>query len=99
MVSITTICESNYFNGVDDFWCLDYNALSAGFEKNTYFYSYMIVPSVWAFVLLFVEASVNLTYYKDCVFALTTFSMFIGMLWFNYDYNRQEKADLIKNLY
>ena len=65
-----------------------------GFEKNTYFYSTMLVPSVFSMVLLFVEASVNLTYYKDCVFALTTFAMFIGMLWFNFAYNNFEGQDL-----
>ena len=53
----------------------------------------MILPSVFSMVLLFVEASVNLTYYKDCVFALTTFLMFIGMLWFNYAYNNIETDD------
>ena len=54
----------------------------------------MLVPSVFSMVLLFVEASVNLTYYKDCVFALTTFAMFIGMLWFNFAYNNFEGQDL-----
>ena len=34
--------------------------------------------------LLFVEASMYLTYYKDCVFAFTILLLYIGMLWVNF---------------
>ena len=58
-------------------------------KRYTYFYSYLRVPSYIVFSLLFVEASINLTYYKDCIFAMTTLLIFIGMLWVNYHYRTQ----------
>ena len=49
----------------------------------------MVIPSIIIFLLLFVEASVNLTYYKDCVFAFTVFLLYIGMLWVNEEFKEQ----------
>ena len=37
-------------------------------------------------MLLFVEASINLTYYRDVVFAFVVFEIYFGMLWVNYEY-------------
>ena len=44
----------------------------------------MVIPSIIVYSLLFVEASINLTYYKDCVFALCIAMIFFGMTWTNY---------------
>lgn len=43
-----------------------------------------MTPSLIAMGLLFVETSIYITYYKDCVFALTNFFIFIGMFWVNH---------------
>ena len=44
----------------------------------------MVIPSIIVYSLLFVEASINLTYYTDCVFALVIAMIFFGMIWTNY---------------
>ena len=49
----------------------------------------MVIPSIIIFLLLFVEASVNLTYYKDCIFAFTVFLLYFGMLWVNFEFKEQ----------
>ena len=36
--------------------------------------------------MLFVESSMYLTYYRDCIFALTVFALYIGMLWVNLEF-------------
>ena len=54
-----------------------------------FYYSKMVIPSICVFTLLFVEASVNLTYYKDCVFAFTVFLLYVGMLWVNVEFKQQ----------
>ena len=58
-------------------------------QKYIFYYSKMVIPSIIIFLLLFVEASVNLTYYKDCVFAFTVFLLYIGMLWVNIEFKEQ----------
>ena len=58
-------------------------------QKYIFYYSKMVIPSIIIFLLLFVEASVNLTYYKDCVFAFTVFMLYIGMLWVNIEFKEQ----------
>ena len=59
---------------------------AANDEKGMYLYFYpaLMTPSLIAMGLLFVETSINVTYYKDCVFALTNFFIFIGMFWVNH---------------
>ena len=59
-------------------------------EKYIYFYSIFAWPSIATFCLLFVEASINLTYYRDCVFAFVVFEIYFGMLWVNYEYKTGE---------
>ncbi len=59
-------------------------------NKYTYFYSYLKIPSYVVFCLLFAEASINLTYYKDCVFAFVTFMIYFGMLWVNFHYKTSQ---------
>jgi len=39
-----------------------------------------VEPSKVAFVFIFVEMSIYLTYYKDVMFSLATLSNFVGML-------------------
>ena len=46
----------------------------------------MVVPSIICQCLLFVETSINLTYYRDCVFGFTVFMLFFGMLWVNVEF-------------
>ena len=46
----------------------------------------MVVPSVVVIAMLFVESSMYLTYYKDCIFAFTVFSLYLGMLWVNLEF-------------
>lgn len=82
IVTVTTVCDSNrIFTNVISQYCTNY--WNAGDEKETYFYYNLFIPSQIAFILLFVEASINLTYYKDCVFAVTVLSSYLGMLWVN----------------
>ena len=50
----------------------------------------MIIPSICAFTLLFVEASINLTYYKDCIFMFTSLLIFFGMFWVNFEYKKKD---------
>ena len=52
--------------------------------KENFYYDELVVPSVIAFWLLFVEASINLTYYKDCIFAVGTLICELGMYYTNY---------------
>ena len=88
-ITVTTVCDTSFFDDLTTDYCEDYFAhrdKDDPTSKNTiylYFYSILVTPSLIAFGLLFVESSINLTYYKDCVFALTTFFMFIGMYWVN----------------
>ena len=44
------------------------------------------MPSLIAFCLLFVEASIYITYYKDCIFAFVILLTFMGMMWVNIQY-------------
>jgi hypothetical protein len=39
-----------------------------------------VEPSKVAFLLIFVEMSIYLTYYKDAMFAIATLTNFVGML-------------------
>ena len=39
----------------------------------------MVTPSKVAFILIFVEMAIFITYYKDVIFAITTLTNFIGM--------------------
>jgi len=83
IVTVTTVCDSNgIFTLVISQYCSDYTD-KTGDEKTNYFYYKLFIPSQIAFILLFVEASINLTYYKDCVFAVTVLSSYLGMLWVN----------------
>ena len=65
-----------------------------------------MTPSLIAMGLLFVETSINVTYYKDCVFALTSFFIFIGMFWVNHkaksphsNLYKSENDDSLDNYY
>lgn len=53
-----------------------------------------MTPCLIAFGLLFVETSINITYYKDCVFAITSLCMFLGMFWVNRKYKGVGKTIL-----
>ena len=53
-----------------------------------------MTPCLIAFGLLFVETSINITYYKDCVFAITSLCMFLGMFWVNRKYKGAGKSIL-----
>mmetsp|Transcript_35934 Transcript_35934/g.47279 ORF Transcript_35934/g.47279 Transcript_35934/m.47279 type:complete len:90 (+) Transcript_35934:1298-1567(+) len=89
MVTVATVCDTKPFEGLTGEWCHYYSADDSDLndaQKYVYFYGKMIVPSVCVFALLFVEASVNLTYYKDCVFAFTVFMLYFGMLWVNMEF-------------
>ena len=37
--------------------------------------------------------SINLTYFKDCVFAIVTFCNYFGMLWANFQYTSKKYID------
>ena len=90
MISVATVCNTEQFNSFSGDWCDTYNKGDLKEEqKYVYFYGKMVVPSICVFALMFVEASVNLTYYKDCVFASTVFLLYLGMLWVNYEFKLQ----------
>ena len=74
----TVVCKTSF---IDQNWLNFCEGESD--DDNTFFYKKMMVPSIFAFMLLFVEASINLTYYKDCVFGIVTLFMFVGILWVN----------------
>ena len=88
-ITVTTVCDTTYFDDLTTDYCANYLAVRDKHDphsnetKYLYFYSILVTPSLIAFGLLFVESSINVTYYKDCVFALTSFFMFIGMYWVN----------------
>ena len=88
-ITVTTVCDTTYFDDLTTDYCANYLAVRDKHDphsnetKYLYFYSILVTPSLIAFALLFVESSINVTYYKDCVFALTSFFMFIGMYWVN----------------
>ena len=86
-ITVTTICDTDYFDNVTSNYCKDYGPMKdADDERGIYLYFYpaLMTPSLIAMGLLFVETSINVTYYKDCVFALTNFFIFIGMFWVNH---------------
>ena len=83
----TTICETTFFkDNLTEEFCKDYNsyAIDLPYIRLTYFYKYLITPSFIFFALMFVECSINITYYRDCVFAFTMLSIYFGMLWLNW---------------
>lgn len=85
MATGATICDTDPLQSLEFRFCQDY--LTASIEdKWVFYYGYFLPPSIGAFILLFVEASINLTYFKDCVFAFTTLCLFCGMLWVNYEF-------------
>ena len=84
-ITATTVCDTSYFDDVSGNYCSGYPA-DDGLHKDTryyYFYPFLMQPSLIAFALLFVETSINITYYKDCVFAWTNLCMYLGMFWVN----------------
>ena len=81
-ITVTTICDTAYFDHVTSSYCSDFSD-NTNVENYLYFYPILMTPSLIAMGLLFVETSINVTYYKDCVFALTNFLIFIGMYWVN----------------
>ena len=83
-ITVTTICDTDYFDNITSDYCEDYTNSKDLREKYLYFYPALMTPSLIAMGLLFVETSINVTYYKDCVFALTSFCIFIGMFWVNH---------------
>ena len=91
MVTAATICDTpNLKEYAKDSWCWGYEAHNiSDAQKYIFFYSKMVIPSIIIFLLLFVEASVNLTYYKDCIFAFTVFLLYFGMLWVNFEFKEQ----------
>ena len=92
-ITTTTVCDTTYLEGLGTEFCNNYKAIVEPKEKYTYFYSLLRVPSYFVFCLLFAEASINLTYYKDCVFAFVTFMIYIGMLWVNFQYKTTYDED------
>ena len=93
----TTVCQSPYLQNLNIDFCEEYGKeyIQQSYLKLTYFYKYLLTPSFIFFVLMFVEASINITYYRDCVFAFTMFAIYFGMLWLNWTY-RFHKA-LLEN--
>ena len=87
-VTFTSVCTTNYIAQDEGSYCYDYQHTSKFFwwGRFTYFYSALVGPSIIAFCLLFVEASINLTYYKDCIFSATSLLIFFGMLWVQFKY-------------
>ena len=65
-------------------WCSKYQTL----DEDFYYYTMMVVPSKVAFVLIFTEMAIFITYYKDVVFAFITLVNFCGMY-----YNSYKKLD------
>ena len=53
-----------------------------------YYYAIMVVPSKAAFILIFTEMAIFITYYKDVVFSFITLTNFCGMY-----YNSYKKLD------
>ena len=47
-----------------------------------------------AFALLFIESSINITYYKDCIFAFCVFTFYFGMLWVNWS-QKKKNIDIL----
>ena len=81
LITVTTMCDSSYIGAESSSYCINYS--KAGDDRYVYYYNTLSAPSLIAFFILFVEMSVNLTYYKDCVFATITLLMFVGMYWAN----------------
>jgi len=52
--------------------------------KDEYYYGLVLVPTKISLVVLVTEATINLAYYKDIVFALVQMSNFGGMLYSSY---------------
>ena len=85
MVTVATLCDTKLFSLYDSSFCIEYQG--AGYDKRlVYWYTQMVPLSVIVFALLFVEASVNLTYYRDCVFSSTVFCIYLGMLWVSVEF-------------
>jgi len=85
-ITATTVCTTKSFDEVSNAYCAGYNNITgpgSKEEKYYYFYAYLVNPSIICFGLLFVETSINLTYYKDCVFAAAVLMMYLGMFWVN----------------
>lgn len=104
-ITATTICDTTYFNDVTSEYCAEYNIKKDLTDDESlitiylYFYQELMTPCLIAFAFLFVETSINITYYKDCVFALTCFFMFIGMYWVNHKYRGKSFKPLMSELY
>ena len=49
-----------------------------------YYYGLVLGPTKLSLVVLFTEATINLAYFKDIVFALVQISNFSGMLYSSY---------------
>ena len=78
------MCDSSYIGAESTAFCLAYHRFDGkADEQYVYFYNALVAPSLIAFFFLFVEASINLTYYKDCVFAFVTLFMYEGIYWAN----------------
>ena len=94
------MCDSSYIGAESTAFCQAYHRFdSKPDEQYVYFYNALVAPSLLAFFFLFVEASINLTYYKDCVFALVTLFMYEGIYWANVQYrNDGSPTDDLDNL-
>ena len=86
MVTFATLCDTKLFPLYDSGFCIQYRSLK-GYDKHVvYWYNEMVPLSIIVFAFLFVEASVNLTYYRDCVFSSTVFCIYMGMLWVSVEF-------------
>lgn len=85
-ICFTTICQTSYIDNLTSEFCKDFHSYEVQhtFRHLTYFYKYLITPSFIFFILMFVESAIFITYYRDCVFAFTMFSIYSGMLWLNW---------------
>lgn len=101
MATLSTVCDTHVLYNISPEFCAAYNNEEVGQklsqnEKYVYFYGKMVVPSLICCGLLFVEASVNLTYYKDCIFGFTVLMLYIGMLWVNVEFKLLLSGDQMK---
>lgn len=80
-LTFTYICDDHQLFDFDNF-CMDFRQKNQD-GPGIFFYDSLLLPSLVFLCLLFIEASIHLTYYKDVAFALTTLLSFGGMLWVN----------------
>ena len=88
LTTVTTICGTEFVFDLDLNLCHNYEKTSAH-DKYYFFYKSLMPASQIAFSMLFIEATINITYYKDCVFAVCVFATYIGMLWVNWIYRKK----------